>query len=67
MEPRYRNTCPTCTFFGFINGWDIYTCDRGDLFPTLVARDGNKPCDYLSGDRLTLDGITIQFNAGWVL
>lgn len=64
-KPRYKNDCKSCTFVGTINKYDVYTCMQGGDWPTLVARFGNKPRDYLSGSRLTLDHIHFALSAGW--
>lgn len=65
MSPRYAHDCKVCTFLGHINEFDLYTCPQGGEFPTIVARYGSKGRDYLSGERLTLGGITIQLNCAW--
>ena len=67
MKARYQHDCKACKFFGNLNRYDLYTCEQGGdgEFPTIVARYGSKREDYLSGERLTLDSITVQLNVGW--
>ena len=62
--PRYKHDCKWCTYIGSINRYDIYTCPQAGN-PTIVARWNSKREDYLSGARLTLDGIRFELTAAW--
>lgn len=66
MKPRFQHDCAACTFVGFINKYDLYTCKQGHKSPTMIARFGNKREDYVSGPRLTLDDITFELTLAWL-
>mgnify|MGYP003577041931 CR=1 FL=1 len=51
-------------FVGVINGKDIYICPQAGS-PTIVAREGNRRENYLSGQRLTLGYLTLELNASY--
>lgn len=61
MKPQYQHDCKYCEFVGIIDGKDIYVCPQNG-YPTIVAREGRKREEYMSGQRLTLGSITLTLN-----
>ena len=47
LPPRYPHP-GRCTPLGCYGEFDLYLCEQTVLPPTLVARYGNRPEDYLS-------------------
>jgi hypothetical protein len=45
---KFQHECPSCTFLGHFNDHDLYCC-RGSALPTVLARYGNEPYEYISG------------------
>jgi hypothetical protein len=51
--PRYTHDCAKCVFLGEHEDHDLYFCDQGGGFPTVLGRYGNDGPEYTSGLRLT--------------
>ena len=49
MKPRYQHTCSECRYLGEYNEYDLYYCPQSGVFPTVLARYGNKGSEYTSG------------------
>lgn len=64
MKPRYKHDCKSCTFLGFLQEFDLYTCPQGN-FPTIVARFSSKGPDYFSGHQITVAGIRLELSYAW--
>jgi hypothetical protein len=51
-RPRYEHDCEKCTYLGTYDGYDLYYCPHGApgfKIPTVLARRGNDPEQYISG------------------
>lgn len=46
---RYVHDCENCTYLGEFGTFDLYHCDTGTAFPTVIARYGNEGENYKSG------------------
>lgn len=51
-EPRFEHDCTACTFLGEHENCDVYACDQGGTFPTIILRASDEPSDYASGQHL---------------
>lgn len=50
MPPRYKHTCPNCTYLGQSEEYDLYVCSRKNReIDSIIARFGNEGPDYISG------------------
>lgn len=49
MEPIFEHDCDSCKYMGTHMDHDMYFCPQGGLYPTVVARFGHEPDEYLSG------------------
>jgi hypothetical protein len=51
--PSFRHTCSQCVFLGAVEFddrfYDLYFCEQGHFFPTIIARGSSDPHDYTSG------------------
>jgi hypothetical protein len=51
--PLYQHNCSRCVFLGTTDfdgrEYDLYHCQQGHLFPTIIARGSSDPHDYTSG------------------
>ena len=61
MKPRFQHDCEYCEFVGVIDGMDIYICPQAGN-PTIVAREGNRRENYMSGQRLVLGRLNLELN-----
>lgn len=50
---QYKHNCDKCVYLGTFNQFDLYYCNQEVLGPTVVARYGNLPHEYLSGLTMT--------------
>jgi hypothetical protein len=49
MTPKFSHDCDKCTYLGDYNEMDLYHCDQGGVYATVIARFGNEGPDYSSG------------------
>ena len=49
---RYKHDCDNCTPIGEYMDYDLYYCKA--CSPTIVARYGNEPDNYISNESLVL-------------
>jgi hypothetical protein len=53
VQPRFEHDCEKCVFLGRLGlpegYYDLYFCEQGRDFPTVIARFGDDGPDYNSG------------------
>lgn len=47
--PEHLHHCTHCVFLGNYNGQDLYYCEGWGPTPTVMARYGDSPDEYVSG------------------
>jgi hypothetical protein len=62
VEPRWKHDCRHCIFLGFWKEYDFYLCPKHPRL-TLIARNGNKPREYMSGLYCLGDEKPLQYAA----
>jgi hypothetical protein len=46
---RYQHDCENCTPLGEYGEFDLYHCEQGGAYPTVIARYGDDGPEYQSG------------------
>jgi hypothetical protein len=46
--PVFEHTCTKCVFLGHVEEHDLYLCSTPGYVPTVLARYGSRPPEYLS-------------------
>lgn len=50
MAPRYTHDCEICKFLGTHDEYDLYVCVDAQGSSSLVARYGDEPDEYTTGN-----------------
>lgn len=54
--PKFHHDCTNCKFLGHRNGFDVYICTQGGLYPTIIARFSDEGSKYASGANFITSG-----------